>query len=316
MGVDDNMIDGFKKNSILPDMGMGIVSISPVCGCSGGCRYCYLCLREVSKSDINGFGLPETLKWLRENPDFAEGEDGSILCLGSWGEIFPDAKSIRLEVYKWIEQLLLLENPMAIFTKGHLSAAEAKILYDLQKYPHQLMIFETVTSIEWAENIEPGCTYPEQRFQTLENCIKQGLDAVLYINPYLKGVTDADLEDMFKTCRDIKISDVIISPLFYNDRIIDKMAGCEPVKYIYKRLKSEKDSAERGMVTLAGQVVADEIAQDYPVIEALAEKYGLSIFNHYMCALSRQYGRKNTAFWGNAAICRDCGHCSKIEGLQ
>ena len=312
MGVDDNMIWNFDKKSIRPDIEMGIVSISPVCGCSGGCGYCYLCLRDISGVEINGFGLEETVEWLNNHPEFSAGANGNILCMGSWGEIFPQSKAIRDIALIWIETLLELGNPMAVFTKGYLSAEEVTYLNDIQKYPHQLMVLGTVTSIGQAKKIEPGCIHPRQRFQTLENCKKQGLDAVLYINPYLKGITDIEVRDLFEACKNSNVDDVVISPLFYDDKILKEMAGRESMNHICERLKSEEGNRSRGMSTVAGPVAADEITEDHSIIEGFAEKYRLNIYNHYMCVLSRQYGRKNTPFWKNPVVCRDCGHCAEI----
>ena len=105
----------------------------------------------------------------------------------------------------------------------------------------------------------------------------------------------------------------MVSPLYYNGDIIKNFSRCDALQNTYAHLWNASPTVARGLVTATGHLIADEITEAYPAIEEQARKYSVCVFYHYLCVLSRQYHRMNTAFWENPAICKNCGHCASLQ---
>lgn len=294
------------RNILGPDFGMELASLSPVLGCSGGCAYCYLDTRSITAPVINQFGVRESLTAL-ERVGMVYGKDGTIVCIGGWGEPFPRNKQLCQESIAWIREVALLGNPIMITTKGSLSDEEIDMLKSMMLYQNQILMCISITSLSFWKDLEPRTTPPERRIEFLRRWCEAGLSGGVLINPFLKGITDLEYEKILKLISDINISGLVISPLFFNDTLIQKMTQNSALRCILKNsaTNTEKPRMKNDEFVVEGDSLS-------PISSQLCEtagKFGIPCWKHYLCLLNHFYNRKNPAVYLSAEFCQKCGNC-------
>lgn len=289
-----------KSYYMKPDINGNIVSVSPICGCSGGCAYCYIIERNLSQRKENLFTIDQTVDYLRKDSRFNGGRKGQYIIVGGWGEIFPRDKKIREISIRWILKLIELGNPVVLASKGDLTGDEILLLKKKQKYESQLFLLESVTTLSSWKEIEVNCISPFERLHFLKKWKEYGLSGTLMLNPYIPGVSDRDLESIVAEVKKCDVDEMILSPLFVSESIISKLSSNPIFKDILNVFFDLKDTRN---------FVDKERGMSLKALEADVSYTGLKIFKHYSCVLCRQYGQVNAEFYGKSNWCVNCGNC-------
>lgn len=300
-----------NKLGMKPDIAAGIASISPILGCSSGCAYCYIDLRGASRPAVNLFGLNETVHYLLSDPAFQTGPEGTVLCFGGWGELFPHTVRLREESFIWLERFAPLGNPIVLFTKASLTEYEIESLKDLQTHDRQILLLETITCIERYRNIEPGTDGPHDRIDTLKRWSNAGMSAGVLINPFLREFSLEDYPLLLDLLQPIPLGGLVVSPLFLNAGLLEKIKHSRALQPIYDRTLLL--GLERGthMGSKEFRVYADEINDLYDFLFSEAAAYRIPAWKHYLCLIMNSFHRYNADVFGKE-FCVDCGHCRQV----
>lgn len=294
-----------------PDLAAGIASISPVVGCTSGCAYCYIELEKARHPTVNEYDLEHTITYLFNTPSFKSGRQGTILCFGGWGEMFPHTKSLREESINWITSLSSLGNPMVLFTKSSLTDEEIRRVYSCQVYERQLLLLVTITCLEKYREVEPNTDSPHERLSFVNRWVSAGLDAGILMNPFLRDYSLADYEQLLTELGSIRLDGMVISPLYLNDALMAKIRRSHAMSATYHRVELNGFKTSSHMGNKRFRVYADEMEDLYPALLQTARAYGLSVWKHYLCLVMNYFHQFNTDVFKKEA-CIDCGHCKNF----
>lgn len=288
-----------------PDFSMGMASISPICGCSGGCAYCYISLLGMSTPSKNNFGLYKTIEVLHQHTEYQQGKHGTAIVIGGWGKLFPNNFALRKHSIEWIVELAKEGNPIVLSTKGILTADELEQICSALCTPEQILIFETITTLDEWKSLEPGTLSPTRRFECLQMCSEAGIRCGLLVNPFLRGITEISFDQILKCAAKLKtLEGIVVSPLFLNELLLKKMhSNC---------LRELADSEWKQCdLTQSGDgisICAHSLQDEWPILQKLASKTNIPLLRHYLCLISRCFNRK-CFLYKNTDYCVNCGNC-------
>lgn len=179
----------------------GRVFISPLIGCNGGCKYCYL-PNEIEKFDIvreNKYKINKVIEKIKRDERVVLGKSGTIISIGAYCDIFPmnDKEELTETSIEWIVECLKLGNPVQIISKNLLDEKYVKELANQVQYENQLLYSTTITTVNKWSRIEPYTANPEKRLYTLALFKKHNIPTNLMIKPFIPGITDKEI-DKFK----------------------------------------------------------------------------------------------------------------------
>lgn len=283
-----------------------IFSISPNCGCSSCCKYCYIELNNYVIPKVNECSIHETIKYICSHPYYSR---ESVFWVGTWGEVFPRDERLRNNGFLWVEQLLKLGNPVIVLTKAYISENELKTLYSQQKYSGQLFIAESISTFNMWKEIEPFADNPEVRIQTMESALRCNIKCGVYISPFLKGITDAEMIEIIKRIKNAGIGTVAIQALYMNDLLEEKMQKNFSLSQIILKYKSVKRTSVQEMKTDRYTVVADDLSEHKKNILDLANKNNIEVCFHFKCMVARVLGIRTKEISNIPVYCQNCGFC-------
>ena len=296
------------NNKLLPDIAIGIASVSPIIGCKAGCAYCYLGLRKAFYPVENCFGIKETVQYLLENPKFKKGKEGTIICLGGWGEMFPRSADLRNASIKWIQQLTELENPIVIFTKASLSDDEIAKLVGFQIYEKQILLLLSITCIHNYRDVEPNTDDPIDRLESLYRCCTANLYSGILLNPFLRKYSEADYEELISYLKRMPVYGLVVSPLFYNKVLLEKFRKNMILSPICDRIKDQEVKNRLHMSNEEFRVYAEDISDLYEYIFSISKQNGIHCWKHYSCLIMNFFHQYNSDIF-RKELCNCCGHC-------
>lgn len=298
---------------LLPDVNCGIAAISPIIGCSSGCKYCYLPLKGFSLPYPNGITETQLVEYLLCHPRFLRGREGTFLCIGVWGEMFPSDQDICAVSLSWLRALSTLSNPIAIITKGAIAEETVRQIAELQNYDRHIALLETITTLRLHALLEPNTAEPYGRFQTMDLFQRYGLHTAALINPFISEISDPDYEDILMKLEEIKVANVIISPLYVNGTICKRLSGIPQLQDIIKKYLCGYLHDANHLKDEAYEVSAVEKLEERTDLLATANKHNVQLWHHYSCYLSNIHQRRNLFRIDNPMICIRCGNCEQYK---
>lgn len=291
-----------------PDIDSGIASVSPICGCVGGCVYCYIDIKEYREPQINDMGYERTISFLLNNNNFIPGKEGTFICIGTWGEVFPSKKVLRSESLKWIQKLALLENPMVIITKKALNKEEIEEIESFQIYDTQISFLISITSLMKWKKLEPRTSSTIDRLAMGEMIVAKKMNVAVFINPLLKGITDLELDSILQVCKEKNLMNIIVSPLYLNSVIYKKRNECSEFQSIVDTFYNNDFTNCNHMKNDGYEVIEDPIDDYMENILIECRNKEIKCWFHYSCFLSNIYKRTNNVQLGKK-YCMECGNC-------
>lgn len=166
------------------------IFINTSLGCRAGCKYCYL--PQLGLSPGAGHrSAGEVIALVEQCGYYVPGKAGSIISLGCYSECM-DVDNIE-DTKQAVSYFLGRENWVQLSTKQRLPEQLCASFSAELKFPHQLEICISMPTYSLAQTLEPGAAPVTDRIANIALCRKYGLDALLYIKPYLPHITSTDL---------------------------------------------------------------------------------------------------------------------------
>ena len=303
-----------ETNYLPPNINDGRFFISPILGCSAGCSYCYLEIKDYTYPRKNEVSLDECKSFAYENPQFVWGKDGTIISVGAWGDIFPLNKDDLIQYsISFIKELLSWGNPVQIMSKNHLAEEYVKeIVYSVQ-YPRQLLYSTTITTINTWKEIEPKSSDPVERLQTCQAFHVNGIPTNVLLKPFILGLTGQEIEAIAKLLLEYQIDFCTLGVMYWNDKI-SKKALRNPL--LSEILKSDIFSLPNHLDCNGDTLIAStQITALIPFVEYL-RKNGIAAFLKSSCVNANILGTYNLSdyYKDNSQYCINCGNCdSKVN---
>ncbi len=193
------------------DSSSGRIFVNNVIGCEAGCTYCYLPKIGIQGKTIYSFEevKAEFQRLSRPLPE------ESIISIGCYAECMLEE---NLECMKKIVSYFAeLGYDIQIATKKKIPLTWLNQIEDLLLKKNQLNIFVSIPTVSNAEKIEPEADAINLRLQNFEYKSKNGkVRFVMYIKPFLEGITDQDADRYLEMLDKYKI-DVVVGALFQSE---------------------------------------------------------------------------------------------------
>lgn len=188
------------------------IFLNTTIGCNAKCKYCYLpSLQKDTDSQRYKQSVDRVYEDLIKMSCYIGGEDGTILSLGCYSECM-DAENLQ-QTRELLREIIPLGNRIQLATKQNIPEYMAKEIAELRKYESQVTIYISMPTVSYIEDIEPGTVPFKMRIFNLEICKKYEVPVVLYIKPFLKGITDGDLDKYVEIIQEYHIPVVVGSYL-------------------------------------------------------------------------------------------------------
>lgn len=169
------------------------IFLNTTIGCNAKCKYCYLpSLQKDASNTCYKMSADKVYKRLNSLSYFVTGPNGTILSLGCYSECM-DKENIQ-QTQALLRKIIPLGNKIQLATKQKISEKIVQEISKLRKYRSQVTIYVSMPTASSIENIEPGTASYEMRIFNFELCKRYDIPVVLYIKPFLKGITDRDLD--------------------------------------------------------------------------------------------------------------------------
>ena len=309
-GVKLQMLNHKEKH--IPNINDGFF-VSPILGCTGGCSYCYLEIENYHLPRKNVLSFDELHYIAQKSSDFIWGQNGTIISIGAWGDIFP-FHNVELTTYSVnvIEELLSWGNPVQIMSKNILSDDLIEQIANKVQFENQLLYSTTITSIAHWKRIEPLTASPQDRLSTCLKFKSFGIPTNVLVKPFIPGVTNEELKNIADLLLQYSIDYCTIGVMYIDDKIA-------------KRITSNsflRDSVELNNIFIDNyldcngekNVQSSTIVSLIPHLKYLREK-GICAFFKSSCVNSNVLNIKNPSnyYFAKSPYCISCGNCHKYE---
>ncbi len=172
-------------------------SLNPYRGCQHGCVYCYSPCVIREKRDWGTFvdvrrNMPTVLaKELRRR-------DRGYVWLGSVCDAYQPVEGRYSVTRRCLEQLLEVDWPVSLLTKGHLVARDYGLMREFSDFDLGFSINCSDDSIRQAT--EPDASSVEDRLRAISEACDEGLDPWAFLAPLIPGIADRreDLESLIE----------------------------------------------------------------------------------------------------------------------
>lgn len=177
-------------------------SLNPYTGCSHGCVYCYASsyIKKFFNCRIKP-GLVEKLKReIRKLPQ------DSLISLSNTSDPYPPMEASLGITRKCLEIFGNHHMRVLIITKSSLVSRDIDILKNIKS-----AVTITVTTLKFADKLEPCAPPPLERFKALAELSKAGIPTGLRLDPVIPLLNQGEIESILKIAKDCGISHVTLS---------------------------------------------------------------------------------------------------------
>ena len=287
----------------IPNYKDGRIFVSPVIGCVGGCKYCYLKLRNIQKVIENPVGVDKILSYITHNPQYVSGEFGTIISIGAWGDIFQNPMSTRISL-SYIRELIKLGNPIQFMSKYSLEPDLIQQVAKQRLYTDQLLYSTTVTTHSYWQMIEPFTSSPEKRLETCYEFKKYGVANNVLIKPFIPGVTDKDISRIIYLFKKYEIKHCVLGKLYINDAIFKDLESVHQLGAF---------STEDSQLDCHGEIsITSTSIDEFSDYIQLFKDNGINAFLKSSCINANLHHTNNPSnyYTDNSKYCIHCGNCS------
>lgn len=209
-----------NTNCLIPNINDGRFFVSPILGCTGACGYCYLKIKNFSLPRKNELTTTDFLSIARQSPDFVWGQNGTIISVGAWGDIFPLNKTELIQhSVQVIRYLLSWGNPVQIMSKNCLNKSFVKELVGAVRYPGQLLYSTTITTVNAWRKIETGTSSPTERLLTCRSFHESGVPTNVLLKPFILNLTDLEIEAISNALIEYQIDYCTLGVMYWSPEI-------------------------------------------------------------------------------------------------
>lgn len=249
------------------------LTIHSAIGCPNKCAYCYIQDMGFDFIEAKPYGLTgrELIYALLSNPYFLPSKWGTFLAFGSISD--PFNRNVTPKTMEYLKSIESLGNPCQFSTKAYISSETA---YRLSKMKIPINPLVTIITIKKAIQIEPNAPPISKRLETIRNLSKNKLKTILFLRPIIPGVTDNEIEEIFKEAKRAGAIGVVIGGLRITKKIIERLKNSNiNLKPILQRIKHKQISEKQAYIRTS-DLKREAITR--------AKKHGLIPFNSACCA--------------------------------
>jgi len=224
-------------------------------GCSNMCVYCYIYDMGFPKT-VELYPLPvEGLVYaLSINPYIVPTK--TLAAYGSVTEPFNSVtRDFSLKLIEYVYRYLKL--PTQISTK---SILDEKIVYSLANADSRCSILVTVTSIDYAKILEPRAPSPIERIIYAGYASKH-LHTSIFIRPIIPGVTDSEIDKIFKLLAEYSIKNIVIGSLRVSKNILIKLKQASPSIYNEVLYRLPREPIKKQQIAIYDKDIKEKIAR-------------------------------------------------------
>ena len=186
--------------------------------CSNCCRYCFARNLSASVIERNGIkwnpriarlmDMKLTTRWFERA---ARGDEGFVFWairtkhyieLGTMCEVFQPEEEVMGVTWDFIQLCRAHKIPLIINTKANLLVTSEKYRRLITEHSAPVINSMTLTNIsdKATKGFEPNAPRPSDRLALVRELKEAGIPTVIYCGPYLRGITDANLEEYIGAC--------------------------------------------------------------------------------------------------------------------
>jgi radical SAM domain protein len=175
-------------------------------GCKAKCSYCYL-PHLVNQDNIRAISAQEAIIFVKNNPLFEKGEEGTILSIGCYSECLD--KGNVLKTNELIKHFISYGNYIQLATKQEIPQIIIDTILQHRKFEHQVSIYVSMPTMSAIKQLEEGTASVDTRLRNIKRCVISSIPVVLYIKPFIEGITDKDTDAFLKILRESNIPVII-----------------------------------------------------------------------------------------------------------
>lgn len=175
-------------------------------GCNANCQYCYL----PSLGIVHGkrkISAHQAIELVENLGCYKSGKEGSIISIGCYSECMD--KDNVADTITLVKYFVSKGNFVQLSTKKQIERSFFQEIIQCINVKRRLWIYVSLPVITNSCVIEEGTDSPEERIKNFDICRQYNINSVLYIKPYLDGVTDQDIVQYSKLVAQYNIPAVV-----------------------------------------------------------------------------------------------------------
>lgn len=305
-----------NKDLLLPNYDDGRIFISPVLGCIGGCKYCYLEIQNYFLPRENMITFDDIMNFIEQCDIFEYGKCGTIISIGAWGDIFPpNSTYLRNKSIDLICKILHIGNPVQIMSKFSIDNDTVNIICKAQIYQNQLLYSTTITTINYWKIFEQNTSSPIERMETCKKFSSYGVITNVLLKPFLLGITDLELDTISKVIVSNGIKYCVVGILYWDEKIEKKLYSIRTHSFD-PIINSDNNTTSHLDCNGKIQLNATDVLSLKKYVNLL-RKNGINAFLKSSCVNSNIQHTKNPSkyFEMNSDYCLKCGNCASVDDL-
>lgn len=199
------------------------VFVSPALGCPASCAFCYLpSSGEAAPTHPSQHDLAEAIQ---NDTRFSEGINGTLISLGCLSEcLAPHAIG---PTFSFLEGCKKWHNPIQLATRWIVPQRLQSQFFDLARGCN-LVLFHSMSTVTHASSFERGTAKIARRLEFLDVCADAGLRNVLYIKPFISGITGIDADEFVSIAKSYRLNAIVIGPLYLDTNILRALENVAP----------------------------------------------------------------------------------------
>jgi len=291
---------------------LGRVFVNPALGCASKCRFCYIEELGFTALKLSPLTGDDVKHELLNSPHYFPGRHGTLISLSPDTEPFD--KRVLAKTLEYIASLSILGNPMQIATRRKIERDTVKKIVNSLKYPDQLTLFVSSSTITHHDSIEPGTTVPAKRFETFGICRDEGLSTCLYLKPVIPCITIQDVDAYIGVINQYAIQYCCVGILYANDALLKQINGV-----LHKIGLTEMDSTWGSLsLPFAEEIYQVGNIEDVLEIEATLKVTGCIIHRTSSCVVADILNIPSAqATWIRfPALCIQCQDCAGLARIS
>lgn len=175
-------------------------------GCNAGCKYCYLPSLNIVHGERR-ISVSKAIELVNNLGCYMPGQRGSIISIGCYSECM-DQDNIT-DTIALIKYFVEKKNFVQLATKKKIIDSFFKEIIKYENVRKYLWIYVSLPTITNSHILELGTDSPYDRIKNFDLCRKYGIHNVLYIKPYLNGITIQDVIQYNELIREYNIPVVV-----------------------------------------------------------------------------------------------------------
>lgn len=190
-------------------------TLNPYIGCPHGCAYCYarfMCRYRKEKEKWGEFvdvkvNIPEILKGQIKHLK------PGVVMVSSVTDAYQTIEGKYQITRRCLKTLAEYGFQIGLLTKSPLITRDIDILKKFDNSTHQPGFTITCLDERDAKNFENNAPSVKSRLEALEKLNKAGISTFVFIGPFIPGISDKNLDELFKRLKEARVKTILIDKL-------------------------------------------------------------------------------------------------------